>query len=140
MYLHAFLAYGPWALRTVGHCLLRLVVVFVAEHVILLALLAHRLPTSKLVGRETPAGDREHLVALLAAHTSLEGLLLAVCLVTEGEGVEAREALDLIHFISTAGAGEAEMRGLQGSFRGRRSFSHFSQITMNIISNEYHQQ
>ena len=99
--------------------------VFVAEHFLLLALLAHRLPTSEGVRREPSAGDRERLLAQLAGHASLEGLLVAGCLVTEGEGVETGKALDLIHFISTAGAGEAEVSGFQGNVRGRGSFGHF---------------
>ena len=65
--------------------------VFVVEQFLLLALLAHHLPTSEGVRREPSAGDREHLLALLAGHTSLEGLLVAGCLVTEGEGVETGE-------------------------------------------------
>ena len=79
---------------------------------------------------ETPAGDREHLLALQAGHSSLKGLLVAGCLVAEGEGVEAGKTLDLLHFISTAGAGEAEVRGLQGYFRGRGSFGHFEANTV----------
>ena len=120
---YAFFAYGSWALGTVSHCLLRFVVVFMAEHFLPLALLAQRLPSSKGVRREPTAGDRERLLALLAGHPSLEGLLVAGCLVTDREGVETGKALDLIHFISTAGAGEAEVSSLQGSFRG--SFGHF---------------
>ena len=54
--------------------------------------------------------------AVLAAHPSLEALLLAGCLVTEWEGVEAGKALDLIHFIPAAGAGETEVSGLQRVF------------------------
>ena len=53
--------------------------------------------------------DREHLLPLQAGDGSLEGLLLAGCLVTDGEGVETGKALDLLHFISTAGAGEAKV-------------------------------
>ena len=124
MCLYTFLTDGSRALRTVGQCLLRLVVVFVAEQFPLLALLAHRLPTSEGVRREPSAGDRERLLAQLAGHASLEGLLVAGCLVTEGEGVETGKALDLIHFISTAGAGEAEMRSLQRNFWGKGSFGH----------------
>ena len=52
--------------------------------------------------------DREHLLPLQAGDGSLEGLLLAGCLATDGEGVVTGKALDLLHFISTAGAGEAE--------------------------------
>ena len=52
--------------------------------------------------------DREHLLPLQAGDGSLEVLLLAGCLVTDGEGVETGKVLDLLHFISTAGAGEAE--------------------------------
>ena len=62
--------------------------------------------------------------ALLAAHPSLEALLLAGCLVTEWEGVEAGKALDLLHFIPTAGAGETEVSGLQRVFKSSRSFGH----------------
>ena len=94
--------------------------VFVAEYFLLLALLARCLSPSKGVRREAPAGDRVHLSAQRAGHASTEGLLLAGCLVTEGEGVETGKALDLLHFISTAGAGEAEVSGLQGNFRSSR--------------------
>ena len=34
--------------------------------------------------------------------------------------METGKALDLLHFISTAGAGEAEVTGLQWKFRGFR--------------------
>ena len=67
----AFLAYGSWALGAIGHGLLPFVVVFVTEHFLPLTLLAQRLPSSKGVRREPPGGDREHLLALLAGHSSL---------------------------------------------------------------------
>ena len=58
----------------------------------------------------------------------MEGLLLAGCLVAEGEAVETGKALDLFHFISAAGAREAEVTSLQGNvrgFRGLGSLGHF---------------
>ena len=122
---NAFLADGSRALGAVGHCLLRFIVVFVTEHLRLLALLAHRLSPGERMWREAPGGrDSERMHALLAAHPSLEALLLAGCLVTEWEGVEAGKALDLLHFIPTAGAGETEVNGLQRVFKSSRSFGH----------------
>ena len=114
--------------------------VFVAEHFLLLALLARCLSTSKGMRREAPVGDREHLSALRAGHASMEGLLLAGCLVAEGEGVETGKALDLLHFISTAGAREAEVTSLQGNvrgFRGLRSLGHFEVRIRNSLYGSY---
>ena len=122
---NAFLADGSRALGAVGHCFLRFIVVFVTEHLRILALLARRLSPGEGMWREAPGRDSERMQALLAAHPSLEALLLAGCLVTEWEGVEAGKALDLIHFIPTAGAGETEVSGLQRVFKSSRSSGHF---------------
>ena len=72
--------------------------------------------SAKGVRPETPAGEREHFLALLLIYTGrispldlhVEGLLLAIgCLVTERQRVEVQRYMtSYFHFISTSSHGQ----------------------------------